>query len=362
MLDVGLGGPSTSSTLGMRPSVSVLQALDHVATRARSTAFIGLGRMGSEMAYNLFSKLAEAADSHFVVCDALPDSASGFRQNFLSQFPAAKIDIARTPEEAVHASETIVTMLPSSPQVQTVYSESRGIIPTLQTLSGKDAGRTLLIDSTTLDVNVARQVAGNVYETGAQIVDAPVSGGVTGAKAGTLSFLVGGTEAAFLRAQPILALMGKRIIHCGSSGAGLGAKICNNLVLGVQQIVVAEAMLLGGNLGLDPAVLASVINSSTGSCWASSMNNPVRSSLPDKSPPCEKDYEGGFATALMLKDMYLATDIATVTGSPLPLGESARDFYAEVLRRRPQLARKDFSSVYLHLEEVGNGARRRTGT
>ena len=125
--------------------------------------------------------------------------------------------------------------------------------------------------------------------------------GVAGAQAGTLSFLVGGTEASFEQARPILELMGRRSIHCGGSGAGLGAKICNNLVLGVQQIVVAEAMLLGRKLGLDPVVLASVVNSSTGSCWASSVNNPVQGSLPDKSPPCERGYEGGFATALMLK-------------------------------------------------------------
>lgn len=127
------------------------------------------------------------------------------------------------------------------------------------------------------------------------------SAGVTGAKAGTLSFLVGGTNEAFELAGPILAQMGKRIIHCGPSGAGLGAKICNNLILGIQQIAVAEGMLLGQKLGLDPAVLAGVINSSTGSCWSSSVNNPVRSALLDKSAPCERDYEGGFATALMLK-------------------------------------------------------------
>ena len=128
-----------------------------------------------------------------------------------------------------------------------------------------------------------------------------VRSGVTGAKAGTLSFLVGGTTSEFERALPILQLMGKRIIHCGASGAGLVAKICNNLVLGVEQIVVAEAMLLGQKLGLDPAILAGVINSSTGGCWASSVNNPVPGSLPDKAPPCERNYEGGFQTALMLK-------------------------------------------------------------
>lgn len=125
--------------------------------------------------------------------------------------------------------------------------------------------------------------------------------GVAGATAGTLTFLVGGTPEAFQLSEPILAYMGKRIIQCGPSGAGLGAKICNNLILGVQQIAVAEGMLLGQKLGLDPAVLAGVINSSTGSCWSSSVNNPVPSALPDQSPPCERDYEGGFATALMLK-------------------------------------------------------------
>lgn len=129
--------------------------------------------------------------------------------------------------------------------------------------------------------------------------------GVAGAKSGTLSFLVGGTDEEYTRASSILSLMGSRIIHCGDSGAGLAAKICNNLVLGVQQIVVGEAMLLGQRLGLDPAVLAGVINSSTGGCWASSVNNPVRGALPGKAPPCERDYEGGFLTSLMLKVRYI---------------------------------------------------------
>ena len=124
---------------------------------------------------------------------------------------------------------------------------------------------------------------------------------MTGAKARTLSFLVGGRKEAFTRASPILALMGQRIIHCGPAGSGLAAKICNNLMLGVEQIVAAEAMLLGQRLGLDPAVLASVINSSTGACWSSSVNNPVPGALPDKSPPCERGFEGGFATELMIK-------------------------------------------------------------
>lgn len=197
-------------------------------------------------------------------------------------------------------------MLPSSPHVQQVYmTETDGIIPGLQLLSQSDIQSTFCIDSTTLDVDVARRVASDVHRAGAIMIDAPVSGGVAGAKAGTLSFLVGGTETAFGRASPILARMGKNIIHCGPSGAGLAAKICNNMVLGVQQVAVAEAMLLGQKLGLDPSVLAGVINSSTGACWASSVNNPVPGALPDKEPPCTRDYEGGFATSLMLKVCYL---------------------------------------------------------
>ncbi|KIM57077.1 hypothetical protein SCLCIDRAFT_131305 [Scleroderma citrinum Foug A] len=335
----------------MKPTFRAFQVLDRRTARARTTAFIGLGRMGSEMAYNLFSKtLTERPESSFVVCDAVPESAVSFRRHFLSQFSGAPVDVVQTPEEAARAAETIVTMLPSSPEVKAVYTESNGIMSALQSFTGNEREQTLLIDSTTLDVDVSRRVSSDVAHLGAQMVDAPVSGGVAGAKAGTLSFLVGGTSASFQKALPVLTYMGKRVVHCGSSGAGLGAKICNNLVLGVQQIVVSEAMLLGQRLGLDPAVLAAVINCSTGACWASSVNNPVPSSLPDQSPPCEKDFEGGFATSLMLKDMHLATDIADTHRSPLPLGEAARDMYAEVTRTHPELAKKDFSSVYRYLE------------
>lgn len=171
--------------------------LDSRVVRSKSTAFIGLGRMGSEMAYNLFSKkLGQSAESRFVVCDAVPESAMAFRRNFLSQFPGASIDVVQTPEEwvlceflqvwlmvdiigrAVRSSETVITMLPSSPQVQTVYCDQNGIMPGLKALKRSEAESCLFIDSTTLDVNVARQVAGNVILTGAQMIDAPVSGGL----------------------------------------------------------------------------------------------------------------------------------------------------------------------------------------
>ncbi|KAJ7684711.1 3-hydroxyisobutyrate dehydrogenase [Mycena polygramma] len=335
----------------MKVSLRCLQSVQRLAARPKSTSFIGLGRMGSEMAYNLFSKqFAQKPDSRFVVCDALPESASSFCRTFTAAFPGSNIEIVATPEEATLASEMIITMLPSSAQVQSVYGG--GIIPALRSLPADLAKKTFCIDSTTLDVDVSRQVARDVIATGAGMVDAPVSGGVTGAKAATLAFLVGGTEDAFETVHPVLSLMGTRIVRCGDAGAGLGAKICNNLILGVQQIVVAEAMILGQKLGLDPEVLSSVIGSSTGNCWSISVNNPVRSALPDKSPPCERDYEGGFATVLMEKDMGLASDIARKTGTVLPLGDTALGVYKRMIGQHPELGRKDFSSVYVHLESM----------
>ncbi|KAH6918803.1 3-hydroxyisobutyrate dehydrogenase [Coprinopsis sp. MPI-PUGE-AT-0042] len=333
----------------MRPTIRVLQALANNARRKETTSFIGLGRMGYEMANNLFSKTYKASqDTQFVVCDALPETAHAFREAFIKKHPGSSVTVADDPHQAALASSTIITMLPSSPQVEEVYSR---IVPALSSLPKSQKAETLCIDSTTLDVEVARKVASDVTGLGSRMVDAPVSGGVSGAHAGTLAFLVGGPKDSFELARPILTLMGQRIIHCGDSGAGLGAKICNNLVLGVEQIVIAEAMLLGGKLGLDPAILASVINSSTGSCWSCSVNNPVPSALPGKTPPCEKDYEGGFATALMLKDMGLAAEIAAKQKSALPLGLAARDLYSKVVSEEPSLARKDFSSVYKFLEK-----------
>ncbi|KAF9072971.1 NAD binding domain of 6-phosphogluconate dehydrogenase-domain-containing protein [Rhodocollybia butyracea] len=326
----------------MKASLRLLNAVafGRSSQRSKSTSFIGLGRMGQEMAYNLFSKqFAQSKDSQFVVCDAV------LRAFFIKQFPGAKIDIAGTPEEATMTSQTIITMLPSSPQVLSVYNT--GILPALRMLPEELTSKTLCIDSTTLDVDVARSVALDVVATRSFMVDAPVSGGSSnGAKAGKLAFLVGGSDTAFKRSHPILENMGQRIIHCGPSGAGLAAKICNNLILGVQQIVVGEAMLLGTKLGLDPAVLSSVVGSSTGNCWSISVNNPVPSALPEQSPPCEREYEGGFATALMLKDMGLASNVAALAGCPIPLGEAAEAF------EHPNLAQKDFSSIYLFLKEM----------
>ncbi|TFL07408.1 3-hydroxyisobutyrate dehydrogenase [Pterulicium gracile] len=329
-----------------------LRAATHYSERSKSISFIGLGRMGYEMANNLFSKviLHQSSDYTFNVCDASPDTAERFKAEFIQRFPAVKsVNIVSSPQEAVNASSVVVTMLPSSPHVQSVYSESGGIIPALRAL-GADS-ETLCIDSTTLDVQIARDVSRQVGEAGASMVDAPVSGGVSGAKAATLTFLVGGQEDTFNSAFPHLSHMGKRVIHCGPSGAGLGAKICNNLILGVQQIVAAEAMLLGQNLQLDPAILASVISTSTGASWSMSVNNPVPGALPGNSPPCEREYEGGFASALMLKDMGLATDLAAQYDSPLPLAAAATELYKQAIAKDESYAKKDFSVLYEYLKK-----------
>ncbi|KAF9518914.1 hypothetical protein BS47DRAFT_1337815 [Hydnum rufescens UP504] len=273
--------------------------------------------MGLEMAMNLFSKTAKAQpSSSFVVCD--PNSAS----------PKSRLDVVDSPLEVTRHADTIFTVLPSSPHVKKVYLGDAGV---LQALSSRLDGPRFFVDSTTLDVQVARRVAEQVTATGGQIVDAPVSGGVVGARAGTLSFMVGGPSASFDIAKPYLELMGQRIIHCGGSGTGLIAKLCNNHVLGINQIAIAEGMLLGTSLGLTPDLLASIINSSTGRSWPSEVNNPVPGALKDKSPPCERGYAGGFASKLMLKDMLLASDAARPVAVPLPIGARAMEVYTQMI-------------------------------
>ncbi|KAH7107742.1 3-hydroxyisobutyrate dehydrogenase [Auriculariales sp. MPI-PUGE-AT-0066] len=324
------------------------------AIRSKTLGFVGLGRMGFEMARNLYSKQPLGIGSAFVVCDANAAVAHDFAQRFRSLHPQNSITVASTPAEVVRAAQTIFTVLPSTPQVEQVYTQGGGVLEALQAMQ-RERADTLCIDSTTLDVEYARQVASLVTDAGAAMIDAPVSGGVVGATAGTLSFLVGGRPETLQVAQPYLQAMGKRIIHCGDSGAGLAAKLCNNLILGIQQVAVAEAMLLGEALGLDPATLASVLNSSTAACWSSKTNCPVPAAVPDQSPPSARDFEGGFATQLMLKDMNLATQAAAAADSPMPLGEATKYLYEAVVGHDSgRLAKKDFSVVWQFLREVNS--------
>ncbi|KAG8961469.1 hypothetical protein FRC03_005358 [Tulasnella sp. 419] len=330
----------------------ILRRYNHTAApREHAIAFIGLGAMGSQMANNLFSKHIAVASSDqspaFVVCDGLQKVAIAFATELRERFPRAQIDVVDTPYDATTRASTIVTMLPSSPQVNQVYLGSGGILPAILSLRNSS---TLAIDSTTLDITTAKDVSAQMTKAGALMVDAPVSGGVVGAAAGTLSFMVGGSPEAFEKAKPYLEKMGKNIVHCGDSGTGLAVKICNNLILGINQVAVAEAMLLGTSLGLEPSLLAGVINNSTGRCWPSSVNNPVQGALPGQSPPCERDFQGGFASKLMLKDLNLALNAAKSVGVPVPLGKSSVEVYDDVTKI-PERANKDFSVVYQYLKD-----------
>ncbi|KAF8306422.1 hypothetical protein DL93DRAFT_2088625 [Clavulina sp. PMI_390] len=320
--------------------------------------FIGLGNMGLQMAQNLFLKAtsASAASSasstttpgspghllarrEFVVCDPNPDNVLALVNFVSNNIEGADVLVVDTPLEVARRANTIFTVLPSSPQVQAVYLGGSGVVEALHSPTPSspvsaefDNEPKIFVDSTTLDVHIARDVAAKMSSAGAGMVDAPMSGGVVGATAGTLSFMVGGPQESFDRAKPFLEHMGSRVVHCGDSGNGLIAKLCNNHILGINQVAIAEGMLLGTSLGLAPDLLAKIINTSTGRSWPSEVNNPVPGALgPEKSPPCERDYAGGFASKLMLKDMLLAAHAAQSVGLQTPVGEKVVNLYSEMI-------------------------------
>ncbi len=241
---------------------------------------------------------------------------------------------AASAREAVAQAGLVITMLPSSPQGKEVFLCAKGV------LAGAGHG-VPLVDSSTIDPHTAREVAAAAAAHGNPMADAPVSGGTAGAQAGTLTFMVGAPGALFERLKPVLALMGRNIVHCGDSGTGQVAKICNNLLLGISMIGVAEAMNLGAALGIDPLVLAGVINTSSGRCWSSDTYNPYPGVLPDV--PAARGYTGGFATDLMLKDLALATDAARQARQTVTLGAVAQQLYQMASARG--LGSADFSSV-----------------
>jgi 3-hydroxyisobutyrate dehydrogenase len=209
-------------------------------------------------------------------------------------------------------------MLPAGEHVRDVYGAAGGVI------AAATAG-TLLIDSSTIDVTTAREVAARAAEKGLAMVDAPVSGGVGGAQAGTLTFMVGGTDDAFARARPILEHMGRTIVHAGGSGNGQAAKICNNMILGVSMIAVSEAFLLAEKLGLDAQRLFDISSKSSGQCWSMTSYCPVPGPVP--TSPANRDYQAGFTAAMMLKDLKLAQNAAHGAGAATPLGAAAAGLY-----------------------------------
>jgi 3-hydroxyisobutyrate dehydrogenase len=232
--------------------------------------------------------------------------------------------------EAVAGADVVITMLPNGDIVKRCYAE---VLPA----AAPDA---LFIDSSTISVNHAREVHALADSHGFPQIDAPVSGGVAGAVAGTLAFMVGGDDSVLERARPVLEPMARKIIHCGAAGAGQAAKICNNMVLAVQQIAVAEAFVLAERLGLSAQSLFDVITGATGNCWAVHTNCPVPGPVP--TSPANHHFNPGFATALMNKDLGLAMDALTSTGSAAPLGTHAAEIYAKFAADNSD---KDFSAV-----------------
>ncbi|HEX3652755.1 MAG TPA: 3-hydroxyisobutyrate dehydrogenase [Rhizomicrobium sp.] len=270
-----------------------------------SIAFIGVGHMGGPMARNLL-KAGHAVSAFDLSAAALePVAAAGARK-------------ATTVADAVGDADAIITMLPAGQHVRSVFLKN-GILATAKP-------ETLLIDCSTVDMDSARTIHAAAQEAGFDFIDAPVSGGVGGAEAGTLTFMCGGTETAFERATPILQKMGKRIVLAGGAGAGQAAKICNNMLLAISMIGTCEAFVLGEKLGLDPQRLFDIASTSSGQCWSLTSYCPVPGPVP--SAPSNRDYSGGFATALMLKDLKLAQAAAQSAGAPTPLGAEAQQLYS----------------------------------
>ncbi|GAA5869915.1 hypothetical protein JCM16303_001840 [Sporobolomyces ruberrimus] len=333
--------------------------------RSATIGFIGLGAMGRGMAANLLNKTFEGQTGvytydpdkprpAFVVYDAFPDAANKFLTEHTRAYAGRDVLPASSPAGVVRLASTIFTMLPSSPQVEEVYLGENGLKEGLESLGDDKRQKTLFVDCTTLDQAVAKEVANEMRQVGAEMVDAPVSGGVVGAEKGTLSFMVGGPDAAFARAQPFLARMGSRHIHCGDSGNGLAAKICNNLLLGISMAGTAEAMLLGKALGLSPDLLASILNTSTGKCWASEINNPAPGALPHAPTPADRGYTGGFLSKLMAKDLNLALSASKDSGVPLPVGSLTSTLYNK-LSAHDEYGGRDFSVLYEYLREGMQG-------
>jgi 3-hydroxyisobutyrate dehydrogenase len=283
-------------------------------------AFIGVGNMGGPMARNLLK-----AQMRVLACDPNPDA--------LKLAAAAGAERAASVRAAVEGADAVITMLPAGAHVRTAYLED-GV------LAAARRG-TLLIDCSTIDMDSARAVHAAAAKAGFDFLDAPVSGGVGGAEAATLAFMCGGSEAAFDRAKPLLEKMGKRIVHAGGPGAGQAAKICNNMLLAISMIGTCEAFVLGEKLGLDPQKLFDIMSAASGQCWSLTTYCPVPGPVP--TAPSNRSYQGGFATALMLKDLKLAQAAAQNSGAPTPLGAEAAQLYALFAAKGDAMT--DFSGI-----------------
>ncbi|WP_331772011.1 3-hydroxyisobutyrate dehydrogenase (plasmid) [Embleya sp. NBC_00888] len=284
-------------------------------------AFVGLGNMGGPMAANLV-----AAGHRVTGFDLVPEALERARES--------GVRIAASPAEAVADADVVITMLPSGPHVLDCYRGSAGL------LAAAPAGA-VFVDCSTIDVADAHAAHEAVGASGRRSLDAPVSGGVVGAVAGTLTFMVGAADEDFAAVEPVLTAMGRRVVHCGPPGAGQAAKICNNLILGVTMIAVSEAFVLGEQLGLSHQALFDVASAASGQCWALTTNCPVPGPVP--ASPADHGYRPGFAAALMAKDLRLAANAIRVGGVSAELGLHAAEVYTAFAENGG--AERDFSAV-----------------
>jgi 3-hydroxyisobutyrate dehydrogenase len=268
-------------------------------------AFIGLGNMGGGMAANLVK-----AGNEVRAFDLSAEATERATGNGCAVFPTVR--------EAVQGVDAVVSMLPNGKIVESVYSAD---------VIGQAPTEALLLDCSTIDVDTAKRVAEAATKAGYAMIDAPVSGGIAAANGGTLTFMVGGSDAAFARAEPILAAMGKAVIHAGASGAGQAAKICNNMILGATMIATCEAFALAEKLGLDLQTFYDISSKASGQSWSMTSYCPVPGVGP--ASPADNGYQGGFAAALMLKDLKLAMEAAQSAGARVPMGQRAEELYAQ---------------------------------
>ncbi|WP_406110920.1 3-hydroxyisobutyrate dehydrogenase [Kitasatospora purpeofusca] len=285
--------------------------------------FVGLGNMGGPMAANLV-KAGHTVTGHDLVPEARERAAG------------QGVRIAASAAEAVADAELVLTMLPTGSHVLQVYREL--------TASAVDA---LFVDCSTIAVGDARTARDLARTSGHRALDAPVSGGVPGAEAASLTFMVGGAAEDFAAAEPVLAAMGRKVVHCGDSDTGQAAKICNNMILGVSMIAVAEAFVLGESLGLSHQALFDVASTASGQCWALTSNCPVPGPVP--ASPANRGYPAGFAAALMAKDLGLAADAADASAVPAELGRRASELFTAFAQGDG--AGRDFSAIITTLRE-----------
>eukprot|EP00039_Didymoeca_costata_P001357 m.51810 g.51810 ORF g.51810 m.51810 type:complete len:342 (+) comp10754_c0_seq2:84-1109(+) len=306
--------------------------------------FVGVGNMGGPMAQNLIK-----GGHTLTVYD--------IDENHLNTLRSAGAEIADSPSGVAKDADVVITMLPSSPHVIEVFTGGNGLLGSLEP-------GTMCLDASTIDPAVSKSMSELVHGLGNGCVfaEAPVSGGVPGAQAGTLTFMVGAAQDTFNNFKPILENMGKNIVHCGDVGTGQAAKICNNMLLGIHMLGASEAMNLGIKLGIDPKLLAGILNTSSGKSWVTDIYNPCPGVV--ETAPASRGYDGGFGAALMkkayhivackslspisTKDLGLARDAALASGALTPLGSLTQDMYAELVEEG--YGEKDFSVMYKYLE------------